>query len=139
MRLELVDTQQFAILQSQLNEIRQSVLLFLRKLARLSIDDGTTFSAIRTSHKNILQLNTQTSASARYPRSITNTVNRYLSVAHTISAAADDEKRSGQTKTEIVLAFPLTSDDQPLSSTTEMVYAFLPLRSVGLRVGVGHQ
>jgi len=131
MRLELVDKNQFNILKTQLLDIRSTVLLFLRKLNILVVDDGTTFHSTKSVTGSIISLDTRTTASSAWSRLASK---RYLRVPHSIAAARDDEKRQGQTSTAIILAFPLGPNDEPLSAPYEMVYAFLPLRQAGFRV-----
>ncbi|KAH7102306.1 hypothetical protein BKA62DRAFT_699996 [Auriculariales sp. MPI-PUGE-AT-0066] len=130
MRLELIDDEQFSVLQSQLFEIRHTVLLFLRKLAKLTIDDGAIFSASKTLEGNVIQLETTISSAGHRA---TTTIHRYLRVAQTIAIAEDADKRAGQKHTEIILAFPLNTKNEPISQPGQMVHAFLPLRSVGFR------
>ncbi|KAH7102353.1 hypothetical protein BKA62DRAFT_700136 [Auriculariales sp. MPI-PUGE-AT-0066] len=113
MRLELVDNHQFAILKAQLVKIRQTALLFSRKLARLTIDDGAIFLASKTVDGSLVQLET-TIPSAGRRAATTPTFHRYLRVAHYSS-------------------LPLGSTGEPLSEPNRMVHAFFPLRSVGFR------
>ncbi|KAH7102352.1 hypothetical protein BKA62DRAFT_769784 [Auriculariales sp. MPI-PUGE-AT-0066] len=131
MRLELIDDEQFSVLQSQLFEIRHTVLLFLRKLAKLTIDDGAIFSASKTLKGTLMQLETTISSAGGHRA--TTTIHRYLRVAQTIAIAEDADKRAGQKNTEIILAFPLNTKNEPISHPGQMVHAFLPLRSVGFR------
>lgn len=133
MRLELVDKSQFNVLKDQLLESRSTVLLFLRKLNKLVVDDGTTFNSTKSITGNIINLTTRITSRGAGEQLVSD---RYLRVARDIPAARDDEKRQGQTSTAIILAFPLNPDDEPLSTPSQMVYAFLPLRQAGFRVSL---
>lgn len=48
-------------------------------------------------------------------------------------AMGDDEKRKGLSRSDIVLAFPVSDDDTPIIANQD-VYAFLALRSYGFSV-----
>ncbi|KZV84329.1 hypothetical protein EXIGLDRAFT_842290 [Exidia glandulosa HHB12029] len=125
MRLDFCDNQQFTSVKTQLVHVRDSVLLFLDKLSRLTVDDGAPhpFTVSRTVRGNLVTITTAHDKISH---------RRYVRVAQTIPAYGSEPKRVGAQSTEIILAFPLNKSGQPLAQS-QMVHAFLPMRSYGFK------
>ncbi|EJD42158.1 hypothetical protein AURDEDRAFT_186148 [Auricularia subglabra TFB-10046 SS5] len=126
LRLDFCDDKQYAIVKSQLGQVRESVLLFMRRLARLTVDDSVdkSFSVERQMDGKFLTISVKNGWSM--------TCRQFLRVANTIPAYRHEPKREHSETTEIVLAFPLNASREPLVSR-QMVHAFLPVRSVGFK------
>ncbi|EJD42159.1 hypothetical protein AURDEDRAFT_186149 [Auricularia subglabra TFB-10046 SS5] len=124
MRLDFCDGSQFSVVQAQLQHVRDTVLLFMRRLSRFKIDDGEQFSVSRSTDGNICTIRTKIGDSvSRKP---------YLRVSRRVAAFPQEPKRENVDTTEIVLAFPLDEDLRPVIAK-QMVHAFLPMRSVGFK------
>ncbi|KZV89123.1 hypothetical protein EXIGLDRAFT_797156 [Exidia glandulosa HHB12029] len=122
MRLDFSDDDQVTTVRKQVQLVQDSILLFMRQLASLHIDDGISLCTItREIAGDILTIRIQK------PRT---TYLRYLRIAETVAAYAEEKKREGATTTELILAFPLNADLEPLR-TSQMAYAFLPMRNFG--------
>jgi len=120
----------YSVIEAQLEEIRDYVPLFLRKLSIVKINvNGSHFSVERVEDKDnsrvtlITTRTTDTCSSSKH----------YMVSKKTIPMEPD-HRREGRDETEIVLAFPLGGDGHPDLSTQPNVHAFLPLRPVGFKV-----
>lgn len=123
--LQFCDNSQYNTVKKQLAEVREHVLLFMRRLSRMTIDDGSglPFSISRVIDGNRLIVTTVHGKT---------TYRRYIRIAQTIPAYRLEPKREHAQTTEVVLAFPLDGNDYPLAEP-QMVHAFLPMRSYGFR------
>lgn len=123
MQLVFCDQQQFHIVKKQLEHVRATVLLFMRKLTRLNIDDGLgpPFVASRTVKGDVVTINMPTLSYS------------FVLVSQVIPAYRHEAKRTHSETTEIVLSFPLDQKGEPWSGY-QYVYAFLPLKPAGFKV-----
>ena len=129
MRLDFCDGNQFGIVKTQLEQVRDTILLFMRRLVHLSIDDGTgTFSAVRRRSSGGDDVAIYRTSSIEPPNCW-----RFLRVSQSIAAYPSEPKRLRTGTTEIELCFPLNELGQPYLAW-QQVYAFLPLRPVGLKL-----
>lgn len=112
------------LLMNHLNGIQPTLLLFLRKLRSIRLDIK---GRIRTFQRHDLTEDVvrveETEGAAK----------EYLIIKRITQTYSKEEKREGITKSELVLAFPISADGAPVAKD-QMVYAFLPLRSFGLPV-----
>ena len=125
-RLKLTSKDNIQRMTSHLEQIHPSLLLFLRRLKQIEIKStnrNVTFSRTEDGDDIIL-----TSASDPSSHS-----ERYLVVKHRLATHSEEPKRFGVAESELVLAFPLTMDGQPIVQD-QPVYAFLPLRNYGFKV-----
>lgn len=114
-------------------DIKPSLLLFLRKLRSLKIE----VTSKKT--KKTIQINRRETVDPdivmleRLLLNGTRVSERYLILKHTITPDQKEPKRKGIKSSEIVLAFPITPEGTPIAETRE-VHAFLPLRNYGFNV-----
>lgn len=133
----------------ELKELDNTMLLFLKKLRRIDVtiydedDDEVSSTALfininETTHRAIL---TKRKSEAGGDTETTNTychVTKHQatglakSVNRTYTATEEATKSYG--KAEVILAFPLTSNDIPIVEA-QQVFAFLPIRRLGFKVG----
>lgn len=100
-----------------------TLLLFLRKLRCIKIQiDGANSQDVRKDFED-----GKTSLRSG------NTTQHYHVVKHTVDAYTGEYKRPNVSKSDVVLAFPLQGDGEPLVAK-QKVHAFLPLRSYGFSV-----
>ncbi|KAI0316836.1 hypothetical protein OF83DRAFT_1172519 [Amylostereum chailletii] len=127
-RLHLAPSEDESLLVSQLYKVRPTLLLFLRKLRHMSI---TLFSPIKP---RILMLRRfdEDGNKVRLDRVDNGDVTSqlYLIYKQWISMPSGQAKREGIDKSEVVLAFPIAADEQPVIAMQE-IHAFLPLRCYG--------
>lgn len=134
----------------ELSELDNTMLLFLKKLRRIDVsiyggdgDEEVSSTALfiridEATHRAVLTRQTWEAGGE------TETTNTYChvtkhqatglakSVKRTYTAAEEATQSYG--KAEVILAFPLTSDDVPIVEA-QQVYAFLPIRRLGFKVG----
>jgi len=60
-------------------------------------------------------------------------IKRYIQVTHATQTYPGEERRRDVTRSDVVLAFPMTETEAPQISG-QSVHAFLPLRSYGFTV-----
>jgi hypothetical protein len=63
----------------------------------------------------------------------TRDVERYILVRHIAQTPVEEPGREGVEESEIVLAFPVTENQEPVMKQQD-VHAFLPLRCYGFKV-----
>jgi len=123
-----------AFTSSTLSELSAELLLFLRKLRRLEVQDATAQSvvlAIRTDEGQRITLSSTKRALSGCAQ--THSSARYLRVEHPVSMAdLIEAKRPDIAETSLILAFPLNEDGTASCEATHSVFAFLPIRNVGL-------
>ncbi|KAI1655267.1 hypothetical protein F4813DRAFT_186285 [Daldinia decipiens] len=129
---------------NQLNELQPTMLLFLKKLKQIKVhiydDAGTEISS------SLLKINHTNQVSNRIlekfhtqDKKTTHTTQRYHIVEHIARNLPHSENRTYSLQEEasraestapIILAFPLSHDDEPFIEQQEL-FAFLPVRRVG--------
>jgi len=119
------------------NDIKPSLLLFLRKLRSLTVE-----VALSNPHTiKIIQINrheTDDSDIVTLERLVDGTrvsLDTNLLIKHTVKAYTHEPKRPNTKDSEIALAFPVQADGTPKISAQD-VHAFLPLRKFGFAVRV---
>lgn len=110
-------------------DIHPSLLLFLKKLRKIDIRDGAGASTrwiCRDGDGDRIDIRSNSGT------------DRWRVDRQSLSVPPDvvDEKRDGVSTVELVLAFPLTEDGTPDSSTERPVYSFLPIRPYGFRFAI---
>jgi hypothetical protein len=124
----------------QLEQLQDTILLFLRKLRKIKItlydengdmDSQTTYSLHGINPATIRKTSIG-GAAVEKKYHITKHLAKNLpkSEARTY---ADDKNRTDSTS-EVVLAFPLTKMSVPIVETSQDVFAFLPMRPMGFTV-----
>lgn len=134
----------------QLNDLDNTMLLFLKKLRRIDVhiydnDDEKLLSTVLSielceathiavlkeckSHGNSPQETTQTycHVTKHMATGLARSANRTYTVA--------EEAAQSYNKSEVILAFPLSSDDVPIVEA-QQVFAFLPIRRLGFKVSL---
>lgn len=133
----------------QLNDLDHTCLLFLRNIERLQITfhnengevkDSKDFRVGDTNGHRVALKTTSTSADG----TSTTTARHYHVTRHMASGLSrsanrkvpgTDEARTGSSQAEVVLAFPLTAESQPILEPQE-VFAFLPVRRSDYKVSL---
>jgi hypothetical protein len=124
-------------LSAHLKEIKPSLLLFLRKLRRLTIQGPLGFLEEQVSIEIHLKganvdLDADT-VTLRRDEDGDCYSEKYFRVKNLVDTYTKEEKRKGVSESTIVLAFPLAGDGTPEIGAQD-VHAFLPLRSYGFNV-----
>ncbi|KAF4973458.1 hypothetical protein FZEAL_9332 [Fusarium zealandicum] len=130
-------------IRQQLRDLRGEVLLFMRKLReiRISIFDQddepettTIFSAAQTDADRVTVTESVLEDGANESTASIYHVTRHLTgsppKSENNSYTGDEEKKKAYSSAEVVLAFPLTSQDIPIVAPQD-VFAFLPIRHMG--------
>ena len=109
-------------------EIDPCLLLFLRKLKRIEIEDK-----IQNRSGIIKREDYEGKIRIEHPGG-----QNYWRIVKTpeplkVPPEVKEEKREGITETEIVLAFPLTSDGSADTSKEQKIFVYLPVRSYGFK------
>ena len=115
-----------------INDIKPSLLLFLRQLRQMTIKielSGAGRKLIELTRKDvdtdIVVLKDSRSSLAE----------RLLMVKHMTKTYTEETKRMGIEESEILLVFPLTELEMPkIEQHAQPVYAFLPIKSFGFTV-----
>ena len=116
-------------IEALLADIQPELLLFLRRLRQLSIENCETRRIVRriddgASVTLLVEPGSHASDGEPYARYL-------VSKSHCDLSAVSEQKRAGVTSSEIVLAFPdVRSCEQP---PAQSIFAFLPVRSYGFR------
>jgi hypothetical protein len=117
-------------LSTRLRDVRPTLLLFLRQLRVLRITipgSGFTLEVRRTEDGDPDMLSLERILNGKRD------VERYILVKHTAQTPVGEPGREDVKESEIVLAFPVTENQEPVMKQQE-VHAFLPLRSYGFKV-----
>lgn len=107
------------------NEIEPELLIFLRQLTTVEIDnkiDNTFHKFIKTEENDIVKIN------GKEKEIYFKLVSQELKVPENIK-----EERRNLTKTTLILGFPLNEDGTAKTSSEQKVFAFLPTRSYGFK------
>lgn len=124
--LQLSNSTDTNMLSTHFKEIKPSLLLFLQKLRSVTID-GPFGQQGRYATIKILRDDIDANVVNLTRMSGKPTTEKYFKVTHTTGTYTEEERRKNVTKSEIILAFPLTEDEEPIIDT-QPVHAFLPLR-----------
>ncbi|MGK7900412.1 MAG: DUF3883 domain-containing protein [Hormoscilla sp.] len=114
----------------KLNQIEHTLILFLRQLKRVKIDNQVEnkFSQIsRTDAEGKVAIASTTGSEVKQ--------HDYKIVSQTLRVPEDiqEEKRSNVRETELILAFKMKADGTADATPEQKVYAFLPTRSYGFK------
>ncbi|KAH7102371.1 hypothetical protein BKA62DRAFT_700182 [Auriculariales sp. MPI-PUGE-AT-0066] len=128
MRLDFCDNFQAESVKGQLDNVRETVLLFMRRLVHLHIDYGSS-----TCHVTRRISTTGEDISIAHTSSLqpSNTWH-FLRITNCIAAYTAEPKRPDATGTTVEICFPLTEAGMPWIAW-QMVHAYLPLRGVGFK------
>lgn len=119
-----------------MEDIKPSILLFLSKLRSLKIQvslQGVKQNIQIYRHDPKDGGDTDIIRLDRILDSAGISSDYYLMVKHVVKADRKEPTRNKIRKSEIVLAFPITSEGVPVAKTQD-VHAFLPLRNCGFNV-----
>lgn len=132
--LFLIHPEDFDARATELTEIPDTLLLFLRKLQKITVN-------VRPSEKS-----TFPNASYEFCRNATETsttlvqmtngeekVKNFIIRKATVSGLPEHSSRQGQDDAEVVLAFPVDASLKPIKEP-QYVYSFLPMRREGFNV-----
>jgi len=119
---------------SDLQSLDARLLIFLRRLRTIIVTIVGPNDQIAT--KKL----TRTEASIEGKEAIYLTHDatgmNYIVIRHRARNLPLEEKREGVSESEVLLAFPVDSDNQP-KLTPQQVFAFLPIRNYGFKVSQG--
>jgi hypothetical protein len=62
---------------------------------------------------------------------------KYIVMRHRARNLPSEQKREGVSESELLLAFPVDENNEP-KLDPQQVFAFLPIRDYGFKVGQGH-
>ncbi|KZP08811.1 hypothetical protein FIBSPDRAFT_900968 [Athelia psychrophila] len=128
--LELSKSEDPKEIAARLVELSSSLLLFLRRLRSLSISIGLDDPVLdRAIVIKCIEAENQVVQVQKTENGIISS-HQYFMTKETISTFAEDPRRQGVSKSEIVLAFPVGDAGKPHISP-QTVHAFLPLRDYG--------
>ncbi|KZP18490.1 hypothetical protein FIBSPDRAFT_1046178 [Athelia psychrophila] len=128
--LELAKSEDPKEIAARLVELSSSLLLFLRRLRSLSISTGLGDPNLdRSIVIKCIEAENQVVQVQKTENGVTSS-HQYFMTKKSISTFAEDPRRQGISKSEIVLAFPLDDAGRPHISP-QTVHAFLPLRDYG--------
>ncbi|KZP03485.1 hypothetical protein FIBSPDRAFT_941501, partial [Athelia psychrophila] len=128
--LELAKSEDPKEIAARLVELSSSLLLFLRRLRSLKISTGLGDPNLdRVIAIKCVEAENQVVQVQRTENGVTSS-HQYFMTKKTIPTFAEDPRRQGISKSEIVLAFPLDDAGEPRISP-QTVHAFLPLRDYG--------
>ncbi|KAF2103412.1 hypothetical protein NA57DRAFT_31443 [Rhizodiscina lignyota] len=119
-------------LRKDLLDLPETLLLFLRKLKRLSILIALQEDAPQERHYSLTSSGNRATIHKAIRPSISDSSRDYLITRRWASNMPLDGARKGITDAEIVLAFPLDAHNAPIVEE-QHVFAFLPLRKVGYK------
>ena len=131
--LRLQSTDKWRQLSDEFRKIEPAAILFLRRLKHLHFDLGNgSYRDIKyaSNFGNLASITTKFKGNNSTEEQ---TVTRYIISRFETDALKSEPKRSGVQKTEIVLAFPLMSDEKS-KNRTQSTYAYLPIRDYGFKV-----
>lgn len=112
----------------QLRDVRPTLLLFLRQLRVLCVTiPGVTLEVRRTDDGDRDMVSLERILNG------TREVETYILVRHMAQTPVEEPGREDVKESEIVLAFPVTENQEPVTKQQE-VHAFLPLRCYGFKV-----
>jgi hypothetical protein len=124
-----------AFTNEKLAELSDELLLFLRKLRKISVFDqidGVIRKFRRRDVSGIVCLTSESEKLGGLQPDVTE--RRYKYVEHSYSTAdLKEEKRPEVEGASIVLAFPLAEDRSAAADSSQQLYAFLPVRDYGFR------
>lgn len=126
----------FEDMRKDLDEVPDTMLLFLNRIRQLEIHvvapDQTTSSVVytRRQHSGSTAVIEQVTTEGGTTRALTR---KYLLERRNATNLPEHETREGIHTAEVLLAFPVDINDQPLFEL-QHVYAFLPLQKPGFRV-----
>ena len=135
--LQSVDAKKHEQRLREFSELPDTLLLFLTKLKKLTIRIYNE-SALQSTVEYKYHLN-ETTGIGRLtkqkgsPDSVQETVTDFHVVRRQITNLPYDEKREMTRQAEVVLAFPVDGNEQPVIEQ-QHVFAFLPVRNVGFSV-----
>jgi hypothetical protein len=122
-------------LSAYLKEIKPSLLLFLRRLRCLTIKGPLGFFGEQVSieiHRSVDHDDADFVTLRKVEDGHSSTV-KYFRVKEIAKTYPQEDKRKGISESVVVLAFPLTENEEPKISAQD-VHAFLPLRCYGFNV-----
>ena len=134
MTLWLARPDDFPARLKDLEAIPESLMIFLNKLQRISlfVDDpphvSQTSYSYRFDDSNIMGTLTKIMTGGM-------STQEFYVIKKDVSHLPKEEKREHTNKAQVVLAFPIDSDQEPLIEQ-QLVFAFLPIRKAGFSVGL---
>lgn len=110
-------------------DIHSNLLLFLKKVRKIDVCDATG-TPTKSIHRE--------EAGGRISIRSNDGIDHWRIVSQTLSVPPTiiDEKREGVSTVELVIAFPLTEEGTPDTSSERPIYSFLPIRSYGFRFAI---
>lgn len=128
--LWLLETEEFLTRASELQEIPDTLLLFLRKLQMLKIEIPTLqYSVLYQRREDVAQHLVRLS---KYTGDDEQT-RLYHTQKSTLSNIPEHHSRQAQDETDLILAFPVDDSLNPIIEP-QFVYSFLPMRREGFSV-----
>lgn len=118
---------------TDLNGLHARLLIFLRRLRTIIIT--IIGSDDKLSTKTLTRKEGELDGKETIHLSEDNTSMRYVVLRYRATNLPPDEKRDGVKESELLMAFPVDEENQP-RLTAQEVFAFLPIRDYGFKVGM---
>ena len=139
MLLKLRSQSEVTHINNELQSIKHHLLIFLRRLSRITIrtpSHHVQFEISRKTSDAPLGGETAELGCSIFNRGNISKVSsrKYIIVRFTAQDLPEDERRTGIRESEIVLAFPIDENTEPRISKQD-VYAYLPIDDYGFAVG----
>jgi hypothetical protein len=132
--LKLSPLEDSKVVASYIRDIKPSLLLFLGRLRRMTID----IKLEGDSRHEIIELvrkDADSDSDIVVLEDSRSSPERFLVVKHITETYKDETKRVGVKESEILLVFPLTEEEMPkIEKQPQAVHAFLPIKSFGFTV-----
>ena len=137
MNLDLKSQVDYDNIQKDIGEIKPEILIFLRKISQLTISTPSRhekINAVRGILKSVGFLGEMIRLEVTSTLSSASTSEmEYIISRHTMTGLPEEELRPGVEQSEIVLAFPVAPDTNPILKS-QYTYAYLPIDEFGFSV-----
>jgi hypothetical protein len=129
---------EMAHINNELSEVEPQLLIFLRKLSIITICTPIRHVQFRTYpakfdagfNGETMSLKTSTFRDGKFCQT---SMKKYIIVRYTVQQLPEDERRPGVSESEVVLAFPVLGNTNPMIED-QNVYAYLPIDDYGFAV-----
>lgn len=122
-------------LANHMDDIKPSLLLFLRKLRSMTVNISLS-SRLKSRRIEIRRYETEDPDVVKLERVLDgkhSSSENYLMIKHSVEVYPKEPKRKNIKESDVVLAFPISDNGEPVINPQD-VHAFLPLRDFGLKV-----
>lgn len=133
--LQLSDAYDTREIEDELKSLDPRLLIFLRKLKQVNVMNYGKFGQLWKMNLGRNDVPSLLEGASRVELYQDTSSSQFEVIRFPVGNMPNDPKRQGCTDSEILLAFPIDLDGRP-SIAAQKVYAFLPIRDHGFKVGV---